>query len=580
MSDIKKTAILFMSDLHFDDDKNEKEIKGRLEIDDENNYVHKFTDYVKEYLDKKEAELEALVILGDLVQEASPIQYAGVSSLLEILSNELKLKKQNIMLIPGNHDVNREKLKHHCQEGSIPFSEAYKYNDIKFTFFKGFYDSFFKDTQKIFNPQSLHVDTINIDKVNTIIIGLNSNKKESFRREDHIGYIDIKELRDEIINRVPKDKFYILALHHSIRTSTDTILPTIDKKLIRPLKEIFATNNTNLVVFGHVHEGENVSYAYDESNMISVGSFSKKLEEDKNNSVCFLIEGEKSTNYIEYDLTKIIYSGVDGWNETKPQLIKFYNQNYENKELERQNNTETLPIVIKENSNVIIETNDVDEDSNVHILCTDHDNKILKIVKEQKLLMSGHFHWKDGGKSHGMININRLINDASSLGEISKTLKKCFDILQLKGMEVDLVIGYGIEGNILGATLSDFFISKDIDYTYYPSVYKEHNCFEKKLHTKKNYKNIVVLTDVINKGQKVEKLLNNESDFFMDCSTINLIGIFHVTHSGKKEKMYMNHALSQINYYALTQFDIPSCTYEDSNDCLIYSKNYDEVIEF
>src|SRR5690606_33319030 len=68
-------------------------------------------------------------------------------------------------------------------------------------------------------------------------------------------------------------------------------------------------------------------------------------------------------------------------------------------------------------------------------------------------------------------------------------------------------------------------------YSYLPYSYRyqDHAVYEKNIHLENNgkYSNILVITDVINNGKTVERLIAAETDFFKDVKSIHVVSLFY-----------------------------------------------------
>ncbi len=83
-----------------------------------------------------------------------------------------------------------------------------------------------------------------------------------------------------------------------------------------------------------------------------------------------------------------------------------------------------------------------------------------------------------GKKRKGGLTISAFLGNHATLSNLRKDFKRFYTMLLPKGEKIDAVIGYGMEGNILGSSLTPFFLKNEIKYLYYPSVHKGKNYIE------------------------------------------------------------------------------------------------------
>ena len=73
------------------------------------------------------SRLDALFLTGDLAFSAKPEQYIRTRDWISSLTDSFAIKKDNIFLVPGNHDVERAV----CNEGrNFPYLEALRRGDV------------------------------------------------------------------------------------------------------------------------------------------------------------------------------------------------------------------------------------------------------------------------------------------------------------------------------------------------------------------------------------------------------------------------------------------------------------------
>ena len=93
---------LHLSDLHL----TSKESKGPVEAFNQNVVTHSMVEMIRE----SEFEVDFVVITGDIARMGSSEEYAVCEVFCSQLLEALKLGKDRMFLVPGNHDVDRSKI--------------------------------------------------------------------------------------------------------------------------------------------------------------------------------------------------------------------------------------------------------------------------------------------------------------------------------------------------------------------------------------------------------------------------------------------------------------------------------------
>ena len=124
----------------------------------------------------------------------------------------------------------------------------YECHEAKLQNFKVFYDSFFEE-KKQFCVNNTIIDVVEMDEINAVVFGINTVYGESYLDVDHIGYINISALRNELDAFESKydSKFKMAVLHHNASEIGNV------KNLIKnwdDVKVIFRNHNINTVFAG------------------------------------------------------------------------------------------------------------------------------------------------------------------------------------------------------------------------------------------------------------------------------------------------------------------------------------------
>jgi hypothetical protein len=149
------------------------------------------------------------------------------------------------------------------------------------------------------------------------------------------------------------------------------------------------------------------------------------------------------------------------------------------------------------------------------------------------------------------------------------------------GENFDFVIGLGIEGNIL-STKTSIKYEKPYSFLPYSYRYDDHNDFEKEICFDNNnkYKSVLIITDVVNDGRTIRKLIHKEGravDFFKTVEKIFVVSLFYTGNVPIPNTTILNltqeqltvkgileedHPESRISYYFVTAMKVEECPYK------------------
>lgn len=581
---LKPYAILHLSDLHIDSfvtKEKKKPLKSRME---DINYSRLFLSTLNALTE--DFEIKQVIISGDLANEATKKEYDNVLTFLDNIKNELNLNSSEFLIVPGNHDINRLTLQYKHQEyidnsGEI---EPYMLHQEKLSKFMEFYQSFNSNGAK-FNPTDAICNEIYISELNLLLIGINTLYKESFRNEDHVGYIDYECLKKQLEDLDIRygECFKIAVFHHSPQIVTGHSEGSINNWPV--IKELFDEHNINVYFYGHTHASLRDAKTNDEKNYqyVGCGSFALCDIAIRNFFNLYSLQ-DKNDNNITFKLITYTFKqgyegkyGIGEWeiDDKKSGKVPIINSYSPNKMLSE---TTTLPesIAFSKNKSTFNSAEDTIADmlanqakdiiNDIEPTKSKYCDDILKIVSNKGLFKSGHFHWGENSRAHGWLDTNSLLSDY-------KCLKICINaslhLIQENSLNADLVIGIGMEGNILASPIA---IALGAKYTYIPVATKEYNEFENKIEID-SFTNVLMITDTIFTGQTINCILNKNKEAFMN-KNIQLISIFYTGH-------ILDELSKKINYnYICNKIKIKSCTNQDYKHCSIYKNDLDTIYKF
>ncbi|WP_156307977.1 metallophosphoesterase [Sphingobacterium endophyticum] len=600
--------IIHISDLHFSDQTNlfgkpnkDSYLTSNVENENQNiEFINLFLDKVK----KVECKNKYIVITGDITNIAEQNEFEEAEKIISYIVSELKIDKKNILLIPGDHDVHRDTIKHELRNDKSASSELINRSKLKnfTTFYKKIKDEEFK-------PEVLIFDEIAIDSI--VLLGVNSNYKVD-QNGGH-GFLDTVKFERELKSKKEKypDKELILCLHHNLEGEhEDTNFGQWNAENKKNLVTLFERNNIKCILNGNEHTPNSKLLANREEIVISdCGSLSSRTSIDASFKIYHIIDEEK-----DLKLKNTIYGlrKINGKNETN--YGNWVSVAYEDiRELEREffvlkksndfvsAKEDSLPEIESQSVDLGNKSNSIEQSSSGIITAkyenTNIQNKLYKIIKEKKLFHQGHFHWSETSRAHNWIDTARLLENKEDLYFIKNSIIDVLETMELiKG--TDIIIGLGYEGNIISSNAS---IKYPIPYTYLPYTYRwdDHNNFEKELNydnTDGNYKKVILITDVVNDGRTIRKLVgkgNRHKTFFDNVEKIIVVSLFYTgdkqlnsdilnyRNLTEKEKKG-DEDVNNLEFYTIQQLKIEKCPYGDNykEECFILKDNLHCVHKF
>lgn len=582
---MSKTGIIILSDIHFIID------KSKCKLCSENpNFLTGFLTYIKQLMKDNDIKFKYLLIAGDLVESGKRSEYKGIKKILDKILNELAIKKEHILIVPGNHDLSRDQISNYCDQNDISEDEAFQYMDIKF----GNYIEFYKDFMEV-NDYSLNnaiIGKLNFDECNISVLGVNSNVKESHRSKDHFGYIDEEKLMKEIDSLEP-GRHYLVLTHHSWSDDRQSELPTI--KNADNAKDIFQLKNITAFMYGHHHavDRKKIEDKKGVHQYFEIGSFSKvlsnNLTDSYNNVFVTAIIDEKE---LKLQLKNHIFfqNNWESFIEASPNEIIFENETHLTK-------NETKPSDEFMADPQLITANDSSKEEidlkQENLIIGATSEKYLDFIAENKLYREGHYHWSNGENTRGWINISAFLGNHIILSNLRKDFKNFYAMLfEKKYVEkIDAVIGYGMEGNIVGSSLVPFFLKSDIRYIFYPSVHKGKNYINAEKITwnqATQVENVIFIFDFIPSNEYIQEIIKSgqilnkvKKLFIFSIFSIkieeNAISTFTIN---RMEKNGNNNVKQTIlaKSYAACRLSIPKCEM-DMTKCPICTNHLAELIK-
>ena len=551
------SIILHISDLHVSLD---KKIGGK--INEHDSYLDTSTDEEPSilFIDKFNATIKRdfkdskiyLLITGDITNAGEVKEFSYALKFLSRIITELNIDKNNILLIPGDHDLNRRSIENLLEKNET--SSLEEINTAKFNNFSKFY---FDLLNKDFDSNKIIFDTLLIEN-SILLLGVNSCTKLDLIQK--LGNVPILKFEEELklISNIDKNK-KIICFHHNLTSSYDNKndgqwdssnrQSLLDKLLTLGIEFVFTgnehTNNCKTLFLGDIITSDSGCLS-----SITHDSTFKVYNITINDDI-------KLTNSI-YSLHKT--NGNDSLYEWDIRTNKVFRQPEEFiifKKNPPKLGDEIMEIPSPEVIQPIMEEKEVvedikEEDINIYYN-KEFTNVLYHKVKKLNLFHSGHFHWSETSRAHNWIDTSKLIEDKKNL---SFTKNAIIDVIEKKNLadNIDLIIGLGYEGNIIS---SKAVIKFNKPYSFLPYSYRhdEHHEYENALNfenTEKVYKNVLIITDVVNDGRTIRKLIKKRQDnFFKNVEKVYVISLFYTGESK------LNHNILNFDFVkTIPEYDI------------------------
>jgi adenine/guanine phosphoribosyltransferase-like PRPP-binding protein len=596
--------ILHLSDLHVSthrgrDGKDLERINSYLTTDTKvegtKRFVAEFIDYVNKKFNGEELYL---MISGDLADRAAKDEYDCLLLILNKIALELKIDKQNVLIVPGDHDINRASVDY-AYENSDKTLPDYSFNEAKFRFFSQFYRAFF---ERDFKFDNVITDFLKFDEEKLVIIGMNSNGRIGSTKGS--GYVDIEKLRQELVElNIPKEYSKVALLHHNMVGQYEAVMHgQWDAENKIDVLNILQSENINVIFYGNEHTP--ASNRFNDLLFVSAAAFAKKgslngFRAYKVNSqngaldfdnLKYALQNEGAQTVHEFGSWSIVELNSKSENLEKIFIRRPVEEQViiESVELTGEQAEASEPVILSTPIAVNVKADKlkeaIAEGSFAPIpqatIESDYHKKIFQIVKENDLFKSGHFHWNDGSKAHNWIDVPRLLSERENMFTAQKAI---FDVIEKNNLEFDLVIGLGMEGIILANYTA---VKLDKPYTYLPYSYRynDHEDYEKNIQLKNEgeYKKILIITDVVKNGKTVNRLFEHETEFFSTDKVTN-ISVVSLFYTGDIILDPLNpDPSSHIRYYSVSHMKVEKCPYgrDFRETCMIYREKLACVHEF
>lgn len=581
------SVIIHISDLHVSLDKkldgtdNKHDSHLTTVIDNEKSilFIDKFIESIKRNFD---GNRKYLLITGDITNEGEKKEFDFALQYLERIVNRLSINKNDILLIPGDHDLNRRDIESLLSKAENSTND--EISEAKFQNFSEFYSNFLG---KNFISNNIIVDKLIIENAFELI-GLNSCTTINLLNK--LGNVPILKFEEEFVKFEENKLKKVICCHHNFTSSfenkndgqwnTENRQSFIQKLISKGIQFVF-TGNEHTQGMKNIKLGQLIT---SDSGCISSLNYESSykvyeivLGDDmylKNHLYSLQNINKNDLNY-EWDVrTNKIFDHDDKFvifNKYPPQL--------ENEVVDIFDNSGEADIVDSSNETTIIEN----EERYINIETSEF---LYEQVKQLNLFHSGHFHWSETSRAHNWIDTSKLIESKENLDFVKNVI---IDVIEQKDIQykAQIIIGLGYEGNIISTKAA---IKFNLLYTFLPYSYREeeHNNFENELNFENlngEIQNVLIITDVVNDGRTIRKLVKNHWSFFEKVINIYVISLFYTGHLDlnsnilnydivKNQKDFdptNDEEINNLTFYSVKSLKVEKCPYgkDFRTSCLI-----------
>jgi 3',5'-cyclic AMP phosphodiesterase CpdA len=238
--------ILHLSDLHF----------GTL--DQANLWSNQLAADL--YNDINISHLDALILSGDIANYSTETEYNAAKEFINELAREFQIKRSNIIIVPGNHDLNWElgDKAFSYDENGLPKRDLTQHQR-RFDHFRNFYQAIKGEAYPLeYEHQGI---VYHLPKQKLLILGLNSAwKLDRFQKTD--ANINDQALTNALKKIRDNQDLYegcvkIAVWHHPLNSSGE------DRIKDQGFMERLAQNGFRLALHGHIHTAKKDLFNYD-----------------------------------------------------------------------------------------------------------------------------------------------------------------------------------------------------------------------------------------------------------------------------------------------------------------------------
>ena len=200
---------------------------------------------------------DLIVVTGDLAEWGLRSEFDKVNRFLAALAEATELPRRHVVVVPGNHDVNRMAAQAYFAEQESDEREPVPPYWPKWRQFVAAFEQFYDGVDGVtFTPDEPWT-LFEIPDLKVVVAGLNSTMAESHRDLDHYGLVGEAQLRwfaQRLSGYRDRGWLRLAAVHHNVVRGA-----TLDEENLRDVddldRHLGRPGLVNLLLHGHTHDG-------------------------------------------------------------------------------------------------------------------------------------------------------------------------------------------------------------------------------------------------------------------------------------------------------------------------------------
>ncbi len=297
---------LHLSDLHLTCKKDSED--WTIKSINQDIVIRSLLEAIQELLIEKDQKPDLVFITGDLVRGGKPDEYKVATEFCDQLLKITNLSKQQLFIVPGNHDVNRDEINPAHKKRLYLFDDQDGISDIlsdselspilmkKLDAFYKFHNEFFCQESK-FNEHFTIAKPIIIDGTDSKInlLGLNSALFAGYNGDDEKKLAFGLHQSSQAFQTIDKNAALTIAFFHHPFSCFHTCEDTTQSQI---------KQHADVILTGHLHDPSNMSQHDDSGKVVIIGAGAsyetRKSENSFNLCVLNLETGEGKVQFYKY----------------------------------------------------------------------------------------------------------------------------------------------------------------------------------------------------------------------------------------------------------------------------------------
>jgi HipA-like protein len=239
--------------------------------------LHRLRDDLAKMKEDEGLKPDLVLLTGDLTEYGQKPQFDEVLSFAQGLAEVTELSPHRIILVPGNHDINRDLSESYFANRKAHQAKALQPYWPKLEFFAELFARFYEGQPGISFSEAEPYTLFDYPELGVVVAGMNSAIAESHQKEHHYGFLGEKQLRffaEKLRPYKERGILSIAAVHHDPLLLGDNDEARQDQKDFKGMLAPYL----NFVTHGHIHE-EKIGWADNNIPVLAIGSAGVKADE-------------------------------------------------------------------------------------------------------------------------------------------------------------------------------------------------------------------------------------------------------------------------------------------------------------